>query len=54
MSIARCPYCDEMYDQDYDVEHEEMCKQEHEEDKKEMNEKAIKNLNKLQDIFLYK
>lgn len=28
MSITRCPNCDENYDQDFDVEHEEICKEE--------------------------
>ena len=28
MSIARCPYCDTTYDQDFNVEHEEECKEE--------------------------
>ena len=30
MSIATCPHCGDWYDQDYDVEHEEMCKLEQE------------------------
>ena len=25
MSIATCPYCGQTYDQDFEVEHEEMC-----------------------------
>jgi hypothetical protein len=29
MSISRCPHCEENYDQDTDVEHEEICKDEH-------------------------
>lgn len=32
MSIAVCQYCGIYYDQDFDVEHEEVCKQEQEED----------------------
>ncbi len=28
MSITRCPNCEENYDQDTDVEHEEICKEE--------------------------
>ena len=28
MSISTCPYCGEMYDQDFNVEHEEECKEE--------------------------
>jgi hypothetical protein len=39
MSITRCPICDNEYDQDFEVEHEEMCR--------EMNEVAVSNLNKL-------
>jgi len=27
MSISRCPHCDNEYDQDYNVEHEEDCKE---------------------------
>lgn len=30
MSVATCPYCGEIYDQDTDVEHEEVCKEEEE------------------------
>ena len=29
MSIARCPFCEKTYDQDFDVEHEERCALEH-------------------------
>ena len=29
MSIARCPYCDNEYDQDFEVEHEDICREEH-------------------------
>ena len=25
MSVSRCKYCEELYDQDTDVAHEEMC-----------------------------
>lgn len=25
MSITKCPYCDKVYDQDFEVEHEEVC-----------------------------
>ena len=28
MSIATCPYCGKTYDQDFEVEHEEICKEE--------------------------
>jgi len=28
MSITKCKHCDNDYDQDVDVEHEEVCKQE--------------------------
>lgn len=28
MSIAVCPHCGEYYDQDYNVEHEEICEEE--------------------------
>lgn len=28
MSITKCKFCDNDYDQDVDVEHEEVCKQE--------------------------
>lgn len=31
MSVARCPHCEEYYDQDYNVEHEEVCAEESEE-----------------------
>lgn len=27
MSISKCPHCDKLYDQDYEVEHEEVCKE---------------------------
>lgn len=43
MSISRCPYCDSDYDQDFEVEHEEMCKIEEEE--YELNLKNRKVLN---------
>jgi len=33
-----CPHCDELYDADTHVEHEEMCKEE-----KEDNEKALRD-----------
>jgi len=28
MSITYCEHCGKLYDQDFDVEHEEMCKEE--------------------------
>jgi len=28
MSISMCPHCNKLYDQDYEVEHEEICKEE--------------------------
>jgi len=28
MSIEMCPYCGHTYDQDFDVEHEEVCRME--------------------------
>jgi len=40
MSITRCPICDCEYDQDFEAEHEEICRE-------ELNKKAIANLNKL-------
>jgi len=32
MSIAMCPYCGKLYDQDFEVEHEEICKEEQNEE----------------------
>lgn len=40
MSITRCPICDCQYDQDTDVEHEEICKE-------DLNRTTVANLNKL-------
>ena len=31
MSIALCPYCNKLYDQDYEVEHEEIWEKENDE-----------------------
>ena len=28
MSIEMCQHCNKLYDQDYEVEHEEMCEEE--------------------------
>jgi hypothetical protein len=28
MSISICPHCDRVYDEDYEVEHPDMCKDE--------------------------
>ena len=30
MSITTCPYCDKWIDEDFDAEHEEICKEENE------------------------
>lgn len=39
MSIATCPYCGTMYDQDYNVEHEEICEEELREEENETNKR---------------
>lgn len=35
MSIARCPHCELVYDQDFNVEHEDECKYEREDAERE-------------------
>ena len=40
MSITLCPHCDEHYDTDTHVEHEEMCKEDMEDNEKALADKA--------------
>ena len=43
MSIMRCPHCDEQYDSDTEVEHEEVCKDDMEYEKKKEFDKKMGN-----------
>jgi len=45
MSIAMCPNCGKQYDQDYEVEHEEICEEEQKENKT-MKENILELLKK--------
>ena len=45
MSIALCPHCNKLYDQDYEVEHEEICEEEQKENKT-MKENILELLKK--------
>lgn len=40
MSITKCPHCEKDYDQDFEVEHEEMCKE-------PVNREAVKKLKEM-------
>lgn len=42
MSITKCPHCDNTYDQDFNAEHEEMCKE-----SQPVNREAVKKLKEM-------
>jgi len=52
MSITLCPHCDEHYDTDTHVEHEEMCKEETEEEKKVWDKSMKSNMDRMFDDSL--